>query len=289
MSETLVGKNALITGASRGLGRDIARALWREGANLLLVARTQPALSDVRAELMTAAHSGQHANVVTADLAEPDAPSKIVASARRIWDRVDILVNNAAVLGPIGNAWENDWDEWQATITVDLLAAVKLCRLVVPWMMEQGGGKIINLSGGGATTPRAHFSAYATAKAALVRFSETLAEEVRASNVQVNCIAPGTLNTDMNRQVLQAGADKAGTEEHTRAIKLASVKDSIPARAPELCVFLASPAANGITGKLISAVWDPWQTLTAHVDELQQSDIYTLRRILPSDRGRDWQ
>ncbi len=288
MSGILVGKNAIITGASRGLGREIARAMWREGANLLLVARSEAPLSELQTELTGAGHSEQRVDIIAADLGAPGAPATIVNTTRRYSHRVDILVNNAAVLGPIGNTWENDWDEWQATINIDLIAAVELCRLAVPWMMEHGGGKIINVSGGGATAPRARFSAYATAKAALVRFSETLAEEVRASNIQVNCIAPGALNTDMNRQVLQAGPAIAGSDEHARAIRLASSGDSIPDCAPDLCVFLASPASDGITGKLISAVWDPWQTLTERVDDLRGSDIYTLRRIIPRDRGRDW-
>jgi NAD(P)-dependent dehydrogenase (short-subunit alcohol dehydrogenase family) len=289
MSGTLLaGKNALITGASRGLGREIARAMWRQGANLLLVARTEAALFELRAEFLTAQQMHQQVHVLAVDLAQDAAP-KILDRAGRIWDRVDILVNNSAVLGPIGNAWENDWDEWQATIRVDLLAVVELCCAFVPWMIERGSGKIINLSGGGATAPRARFSAYATAKAALVRFSETLAEEVRGSNVQVNCVAPGALNTEMNRAVLTAGSEKAGMNEHARAVELASGGGTAPTRAADLCVFLASSAADGITGRLISAVWDPWPVLAHHVDELQGSDIYTLRRIVPKDRGKDWE
>ncbi len=289
MSETLLaGKNAIITGASRGLGREIARAMWRQGANLLLVARTEAALFELRAEFLAAEQAQQQVHVLAVDLAQDAAP-KILDRARRIWDQVDILVNNSAVLGPIGNVWENDWDEWQATIRVDLLAVVELCHAFVPWMIERGGGKIINLSGGGATAPRVRFSAYATAKAALVRFSETLAEEARSSNVQVNCVAPGALNTEMNRAVLQAGSEKAGMNEHARAVELASGGGSTPTRAADLCVFLASSAADGITGRLISAVWDPWPVLALHLDELQGSDIYTLRRIVPKDRGKDWE
>ncbi len=289
MSEALTGKNALVTGASRGLGREIARAMGRQGANLLLVARAEPALQELREQLLGTLRTGQQVHVVAADLAVQDAAPRIVAATRRVWDRVDILVNNAAILGPIGSVWENDWDEWQATLRVDLIAPVALCRAFVPWMIEQGGGKIINFSGGGATAPRARFSAYATAKAALVRFSETLAEEVKESNIQVNCVAPGALNTDMNRAVLEAGSERAGANEHARAVELAQSNSTIPAQAADLCVFFASSAADGITGRIVSAIWDPWQELASRVEELQASDIYTLRRIVPRDRGKKWE
>jgi NAD(P)-dependent dehydrogenase (short-subunit alcohol dehydrogenase family) len=288
MSETLAGKNALITGASRGLGQEIARAMWRHGANLLLVAQAETPLLELRDQLLRNRAAG-HVHIVAADLMAENAVPTIVETTRRVWDRVDILVNNAAILGPIGNAWENDWDEWQATLRVDLFSVVALCRAIVPWMIEQGGGKIVNLSGGGATAPRARFSAYATAKAALVRFSETLAEEVKGSNIEVNCVAPGALNTDMNRAVLQAGSERAGANEHARAVELAQNDNGISAQAADLCVFFASSAADGISGKLISAVWDPWQELGDHKGELQTSDIYTLRRIVPRDRGKNWE
>lgn len=288
MNDALTGRNVLITGASRGLGREIARAMWQAGANVFLTARSAQPLADLQSELMQTARTGQTAHIVVADLYSPDAARTIVDECRRNWDRVDVLVNNAAVLGPAGRAWENDWTAWQAALQVNLLAPVGLCRAVVPWMIERGGGKVINLSGGGATAPRPNFSAYATAKAALVRFSETLALEVKDRNVQVNCVAPGAMNTEMNRAVLQAGAEKAGDTEYARAAKLAEEK-ALPTRAVDLIVFLSGSRGDGITGKLISAIWDPWQNLSEHMDELNGSDIYTLRRIVPEDRGYHWE
>ena len=288
MMQVLVGKNAIITGASRGLGMHVARAMWQEGASLLLVARSADALRQVHSDLMVSAQDGQRVDVVVADLQTPEAVPTIIRGARRVWDRVDVLVNNAGILGPIGKVWENDWEEWQAAIRVNLLAPVALCRACVWWMRERRQGKIINLSGGGATGPRPHFSAYATAKAGLVRFSETLAHEVRDLNVQVNCVAPGAMNTDMLQAVLQAGPKKTGTTAHTQAVKQAETGGVPPQRAAALCVFLASSASNGLTGKLLSAVWDPWESLLEHTDDVQDSDVYTLRRIVPRDRGRVW-
>ncbi len=284
----LAGKNAIVTGASRGLGTEIAQAMWRAGASLLLVARSGEALNRLRDELMSGAQDGQAAYVVSADLETPDAVLAVIGEARKVWDRLDVLVNNAAIAGPIGRAWENPWEEWEATIRVNLLAPVELCRACVPWMGEFGRGKIINLSGGGATKPRPNFSAYATAKSGLVRFSEILAHEVQHLNIQVNCIAPGAMNTDMVRAVLGAGPEKAGATEYARAARLAEGVGEPPRRAADLCVFLASSASDAITGRLISAVWDAWEALPEHVADLRESDIYTLRRIVPGDRGKDW-
>jgi NAD(P)-dependent dehydrogenase (short-subunit alcohol dehydrogenase family) len=288
MTKTLVGKNVLITGASRGLGSHIAHAMWHHGASLLLVARSEDALFNLRAALMASAENGQQAHVVRADLRSADAVPTIIGEARRVWATLDVLINNAALLGPIGQLWENDWDEWQATIRVNLLAVVELCRAGLPWMFERRQGRIINLSGGGATRPRPNFSAYATAKAGLVRFSEILAHEVRDMNVQVNCVAPGAMHTDMLRAVLLAGPEAAGESEYAQAVKQAESTGMSPQRAVDLCVFLASAAGDGITGKLLSAVWDPWETLPEHLGDLHDSDIYTLRRIVPGERGKDW-
>src|SRR5947209_3898902 len=148
----LAGKTAIVTGASRGLGLAIAEAMGRAGANLLLVARSAEALAGARERALTA--GALQANILAADLQNSSAPEAILAEAHRIWSRLDILINNAAIIGPIGNLWDNDWDAWQTTIGVNLLAPAALCRFAVPWMAQTGGGAIVNISGGGATRPR---------------------------------------------------------------------------------------------------------------------------------------
>ena len=281
----LAGKNAIVTGASRGLGLAIAEAMGRTGANLLLVARSAEALAEARERALAA--GAPQASIFAVDLQEDSAPEAILTEARRIWPRLDILINNAAIVGPIGKLWENDWDEWRRAISINLLSPAALCRLAVPWMAGTGGGAIINISGGGATKPRPHFSAYATAKAALVRFSETLAEEAASRGIRVNCVAPGAMNTAMLDAVLQSSPEAAGAE-FAQAEKQAREGGAPPELAASLCVFLASDRSAGITGKLISAVWDPWRDLAGHANDLRNSDIYTIRRIVPADRGKSW-
>jgi 3-oxoacyl-[acyl-carrier protein] reductase len=282
----LVGRTALITGASRGLGVAIAQAYWAAGASLFLTARSAEALERLAGDLPP--RPDQRAIVFAADLADPTAPERVVAAARQTFTSINILVNNAAIVGPIGPAWENEWDAWQQTLRVNLLAPVALCRLCAPVMVANGGGKLINLSGGGATGPRAGFSAYATAKAGLVRFTETLAVELHAQGVAVNAVAPGMLNSDMQAEIVAAGPARAGDREYAQAQRALEGTAGSLERAAALCVFLGSTASDGITGRLLSAVWDQWEQLPERLDALRDSDVYTLRRIVPQDRGLAW-
>jgi 3-oxoacyl-[acyl-carrier protein] reductase len=271
----LAGNKAIVTGASRGLGHAVAVALWQEGADLLLVARSECPLRKLQDRLAATAAAQQQVRFLAADLRGPDAPRAILAEARRMWPRLDILVNNAAIGGPIGPLADNDWDAWHDTIRVNLLAPAELCKRSIMWMRETGGGRIVNLSGGGAASPRPNFSAYAAAKCALVRLTETIAAETAGLGIRVNAVAPGVMDTEMRRDALASGLERAGAA-------------SDPQTAAELILYLASEESAGITGKLISAVWDPWRTLHEHVADLAGTDVYSLRRILPEERGKVW-
>lgn len=279
-------KFALITGASRGLGAFLAHRFWDAGFSLCLVARSKARLQEISASLHE--RKGQQITALDYDLGDPVLVGELTAKVRASLPRLDVLVNNAATHGPVGPLWKNDFSLWRQALQVDLLAPVALCRAFVPWMRETGGGSIINLSGGGATGPRANFSAYATAKAGLVRFSETLAEETRALGIRVNCIAPGAMKTAMLGEILEKGADAAGEREFAIANKVFAEGGASMDRVAELVLFLASDASKGITGKLISAVWDDWEHWPEHIDELRTSDVYTLRRITGKDRGLSW-
>jgi 3-oxoacyl-[acyl-carrier protein] reductase len=248
-----------------------------------MVARDGTALEKLAAELRSS--RTQSIEVIPADLSDPRVPASIMDRLQRKWDHLDVLVNNAAIAGPIGRAWENDWQEWQRTVQVNLLAPVALCLLAIPWMRP--GGAIVNVSGGGAASPRPNFSAYGTTKAALVRFTETLAQEAAELGIRVNAIAPGVMLTDMLEEVLRAGPESAGQDYHF--VREQQQKGGQPLEnAAALACFLASQESEGITGCLISAAWDPWRALPAHAADLRTSDIYTLRRITPEDRGKQW-
>lgn len=276
----LEGRNAIVTGASQGLGLEIARAFVREGANVLVCARDRERIESVAGELRGAV-------VQCADVSNENDVRDLVARAESQFGQIHILVNNAGVYGPKGTIDEIDWDEWKRAMEINLYGSVLLCRAVVPHMRKHRYGKIVQLSGGGATNPLPRLSAYAASKAAVVRFAETLAEETRAFGIDVNSIAPGALNTRLLEEVLEAGPEKVGADFYARALKQKESGGAPLDRGAALAVWLASAESDGITGKLLSAIWDPWESLAEHRDELR-GDVYTLRRIIPKDRGFDW-
>jgi len=284
----LNGRNALITGASRGFGRALAEKFVSEGASVVLCARGIDELNQVTKELIAAAGSSQRVIAVMADISRVEDIRTLVETAIRELSRIDILVNNAGVYGPKGKVEEIDWQDWVHAIEINLLGTVFTCRSLLPHMKKNGYGKIINLSGGGATSPLPGISAYAASKAALVRFTETLAEECRGTGIDVIAIAPGALNTRLLDEVLEAGPEKVGPAFYEKALQQQRAGGTPLSRGADLCAFLASSESDGITGRLISAVWDPWETLPRRREELAAGDIYTLRRIVPEDRGKNW-
>ena len=155
-------------------------------------------------------------------------------------------------------------------------------------MRRAGYGKIINLSGGGATAPLPYLSSYAAAKAAVVRLTETIARETAEAKIDINAVAPGALATRLLDAVTDAGPERVGSDFHHRMLKVREDGGTPLAVGARLCVFLASAISDGITGKLISAPWDRWQDWPAHLEELRESDAYTLRRITGRDRGMPW-
>lgn len=275
----LQGRNAIVTGGSQGLGLEIAQAFVREGAHVMICARDRAQLERAASDLGVAAE--------VADVSRESDANRVVERAIRSFGSIHILVNNAGIYGPKGNLEDVAWNDWTRAVEVNLFGSVLMCRAVLPHMRKQRYGKIIQLSGGGATSPLPRISAYAASKAAVVRFAETLAEETRDSGIDVNAIAPGALNTRLLNEVLQAGPAKVGQAFYDRAVEQQAKGGAPLERGAELCVFLASAGSDGVTGKLLSAIWDPWEQLDMHRDDLR-SDVYTLRRILPKDRGFGW-
>ena len=284
----LTGRAALITGASQGLGRAIAAAYLRAGASLAICARDRAALEQATVELAELATGEQQIVALACDVARPDDVARVVDAATAALPQLDILVNNAGIYGPKGAIEDTDWDAWVQAIEINLFGSVLMCRAIIPHLRRRGYGKIVQLSGGGATAPMPRVSAYAASKAAVVRFAETLAGELAAHRIDVNCVAPGALNTRMLDEMLTAGPETVGQDLYRRLIQQKESGGASLETAAALAVFLASPDSDGITGRLISAVWDRWRDLPSHRDELAGSDIYTLRRIIPGDRGRSW-
>ncbi len=288
MQKVLAGKQAIITGANQGLGLEIARKFVLAGADLMLCARNASMLEVARAELAGLASAGQKIVTQVADVSVESDVQNVVAQTLGQLNGCHILVNNAGVYGPKGEIENVDWSEWVAAMQINVFGSVLMSRAVLPHFKKQRYGKVIQLSGGGATSPMPRISAYAVTKAAIVRYAETLAEEVRGTGIDVNAIAPGALNTRMLDEILEAGPDKVGKAFYERSLQQKEMGGAGLRKGAELALFLASPASDGITAKLISAVWDNWEQWPEHLQELSGSDAYTLRRIAGRDRGFTW-
>ena len=284
----LQGRRAIITGANRGLGREIAAHYVKAGASVLLTARDGKLLDDVRGELTPFARLNQRIETLAGDVADEAHCAEAAARLSALPGDGLILVNNAGVYGPKGLIEDVDWAEWVKAIEINLFGLVLMCRAVIPLMRRANYGKIINLSGGGATNPLPRISAYAASKAAVVRMNETLAEELKDANVDVNAIAPGALNTRLLDEVLEAGPEKVGKSFYERSLKQRDQGGAPIERGAELAVFLGSKESDGITGRLISAVWDRWEEFPGWREQMAKTDVYTLRRIVAKDRGLDW-
>ena len=284
----LEGRAALITGANRGLGFAIARAYVAAGASVLMCARDDELLERARSEVEALAHAGQQVLARTADVSRRADVERVANAALEAFPDLQILVNNAGVYGPMGPIEEVDWNGWVHAIEINLFGSILMCRALLPHFKSRRYGKIVQLSGGGATNPLPRISAYAASKAAIVRFAETLAEEVRDDHIDVNSMAPGALNTRLLDEVLAIGPGRVGQAFYERSLKQKEQGGTPLDKGAGLAVFLGSAASDGITGKLLSAVWDPWADLQAHRAGLDGTDLYTLRRIVPEDRGLSW-
>ena len=248
----LTGRAALVTGASRGLGREIAHALVAAGASVMLCARDAASLEMVGRELAERARSAQIVRWRVTDVTDQAQVATMLQQALGELGGLQVLVSNAGVYGPFGTIEDVDWADWVHAVEVNLYGSVIPIRAVLPHFKEQQQGKIIQLSGGGATNPLPRISAYAAAKAAIVRFAETVAEECRGLAVDVNSIAPGALNTRLLDDVLTAGPEKVGADFFARALRQKEEGGVPLARAADLTVFLASRASDGITGRLLA-------------------------------------
>jgi 3-oxoacyl-[acyl-carrier protein] reductase len=251
----------------------------------VLVARDKDALESVCTEFEN--RPSQTIELVSCDFASNEEIRKFSFLLKEKYYSLDLLINNAAIQGPIGPLEKNSFDDWLGALQVNLFAPILLCKELMPLLYEGSNASIINLSGGGATGPRPNFSSYASSKAALVRFSETIADELKSRNIRVNCIAPGAMKTNMLEEVL-VSAEYAGQRELEIAKKVFSEGGASIDIVADLALFLASDASKGITGKLISAVWDNWKEWPNHIESLDKSDAYTLRRIVGRDRGFNW-
>jgi len=267
-------KNVILTGAGGGIGKVITRHFLNAGDHLILIDISEENLRQLKKSLN---NNNGEIDYYVADISSEDDVQSMFEKIKKKYDRIDVLINNAGIQKPIGPFKKNNLKLWKKNVEVNLIGAVNMTHSVLPSMIRYRKGKIINLSGGGSTSPRQNFSAYAVAKTGIVRFTEILALELSEYNIDVNAISPGSINTKMLDEVIES-KEFAG-KEFKDALKRKSQGGNNPEIAASLISYLASDDSDGITGKLISAIWDPWNTKEFQDLCKSDRDFATLRRI----------
>lgn len=284
----LAGRSVLVTGGSMGIGLACAEAAVRAGARVAIAARGRAALEEARARLERLAGPDGQVMAGVCDVARPDEVAALVASVVREFGRLDGVVHAAAVQGAIGGVVDIDPDAWLDTVRTNLFGSYLVVRAAGAQMRKQRGGRMVLLSGGGATAAFPNYSPYACSKAGVVRLVETAAAELAADDVAINALAPGFVATRIHDATLSAG-ERAGAAYLERTKAELAAGGAPPELAAAAAVFLLSDRSRGISGRLFAAPWDDAAEWTRHAEEIAATDLFTLRRVVPRDRGADWQ
>lgn len=271
----------LITGTSTGIGNALAKHLLTQGHDIWGIARSE---QGALARDFPGKFRFSQADVSL--WAEMDRARQHVEGS---WDSLDGIIACAGLQGAVGPTLTIDPQHWSNTVRANLDGTFFTIRAFYPILSRSmRRRKVVCFSGGGATKARAHFSAYGVAKTGVVRLVETIAEETRNEPLDINAIAPGAINTRLTDEVIALGPERAGRAEYESAVKQKASGGASLTKALGLVEWLLSAESDGITGKLISAPWDPWPTLAKCRERLMNSDIYSLRRIVPEERGERW-
>lgn len=269
----LAGQVAVITGAGRGIGREIARAYAAEGARVALVARTAEQVEAVAAEIRA---GGGTARAVPTDITDGAAVGALARRVEADLGPVDLLVNNAGSFYAIGPVWEVDAEKWWTDVTINLYGLFLLCRAVLPGMVERNRGRILNMIGGGTGSPFAYGSGYASSKAAVMRLTECLAEELReaASGVAVFAMGPGLVRTTLTEYQVDSPEGQRWLPRIQDAFDAG--RDVPPTRAAALAVALAGGRFDRLAGRCFG-IGDDLEAILARQDEIVRRDEKTLR------------
>ena len=282
------GKVTIVTGASRGIGFEVAKSFLKYGSNLVICSGNLKRIKNSFKKLKKIKNNKQKIFYLKTDISSQKQVKKLINFTIKKFKKIDILINNAGIYGPKGFIEKVNWEYWIKTIKINLFGSILLCKEVMPYFKKLNKGKIIQLSGGGAAAPLPRISGYAVSKVGIVRFIENLSEELKDYNIDVNSVAPGTINTNMLSEILKAGPKKIGHYAYKKALKQKKLGGSSYEDACNLILFLGSNYSDGIRGKLISAIWDDWKNWSNHKSILAKSDLFTLRRITSNDRGIKW-
>ena len=271
----LNNKKILITGGSLGIGFEISRLCASEGAQLILIARNQ---EDLESSIEKLGNNKAKHKFYSLDVSNPKAVKKLAEKMKAESQYLDGLVNCAGIYGPIGRSDKIDPIEFTHAININLLGTFYMCHYFLPIIRRKTRGKIINFSGGGAAGPFPNFTSYAVSKVGVVRLSENLAYEFKKDKIDINSIAPGFVVTRLHQDTIEAG-EKAGVDFLNNTLNQIKTGGVPAEKAAKLTLYLLSPDSDGITGKFISAPWDPWEEESFQTKLKLEKDFATLRRI----------
>ncbi|MBI2339352.1 MAG: SDR family oxidoreductase [Deltaproteobacteria bacterium] len=264
----------LITGGGSGIGAALAKHLSTLGHSVIICGRRRE-----RLEQVASTNSGIRHHVC--DVSNENSVATFADFVGKQFDALDVLINCAGLQGEIGRFDRTDSKKWKETFEINVYGTYLVTKHLLPLLLKSKIKKILNFAGGGAFGNFPNYSAYAISKAAVVRFTENSAEELAGLGVQINCVAPGFVATDIHRATLEAGEEVVG-EGYYRFTREKMKKGSVPLDLVVKCIlFLISPESNGLSGKTISASFDKWgaDVFRASIKEIMNSDLYTLRRM----------
>ena len=267
----LRGEVCLVTGGGRGIGRAISITLACAGASVAVAARTENELEETVALIRSA---GGLAESFPVDVTDAKAVQKTIENVERSLGPIEVLVNNAGVVGPIGPLWESDVEAWWRAVNVNLRGPSLCARFVLPGMVVRRRGRIINISSGGANAAIAYFSSYITAKTALTRFTECLAAELQPFGVAVFALSPGTVRTAMSEYSLNSPEGHRWLPWFRRIFDEGF--DLPPERPADLVLRLASGEADALSGRFLQPS-DDLDHILKCLAEVERDKLYSLR------------
>lgn len=211
----IVGRVAIVTGGSKGIGRGVAEALVSEGCHVALCARTAADLATTARELEAASEGGAEVLAVTADMTREEDRQALVDRTLERFGHIDILVNNAGTVGEAGTFRETTMEAWRDVFELNVFAVVDLTRRVVPHMREQGWGRIVNVSSENGRQPYPDMIAYSASKGALDNFTKGLSKAYADDGIVVNAVSPAFIMTPLVESMMEKTAEREGEEMET--------------------------------------------------------------------------
>jgi len=269
-------KIIVITGGGTGIGASLTKTLSDEGNKIIICGRREKPLKKIAA-------SNENISYHKCDVSKEKEVIRFKNFIEKRFGYIDVLINAAGVFGEIGRFDQTDSDRWKKTIEINLYGTYFVNKHLLNLLLKSEVKKIVNFVGGGAFNAFPNYSAYAVSKAGVARFSECISKELETKGVAVNCIAPGFVSTDIQKQTLDAGRKKAGEKYYKYTLEKLK-KGSVPIDTVVNCVkFLISKESDGLNGKTISASFDRWDSkiFKKYIPKINSSDLFTSRRINP--------